>query len=202
LNRIYTSTAKRAILTAQPTCELLKIKPIELDWCHETKAWKQLALPNEYDDDRTWPAHKNEIRPLIASPELLEMGEKWYLHEHFVNTACGEGIERIRREADTFFANLGYRHVPEKGIYIADPPTEDRVALFAHQGFGLAFLSCVLDIPYPTFCSHFDLGHSSMTVIEFKEFDGIAIPKVLQLSNDSHLYREGILTGYENRLRF
>ena len=40
------------------------------------------------------------------------------------------------------------------------------------------------------------------SVIDFSETDGFVYPKVLQLSNDSHLYRDGILTGYQNRLRF
>jgi hypothetical protein len=51
-------------------------------------------------------------------------------------------------------------------------------------------------------CSHFDMGHTGMTVIEFSDLNGISIPKVLQLSNDSHLYREGLPTDYQNRIRF
>ena len=49
---------------------------------------------------------------------------------------------------------------------------DKRVALFAHQGFGLAFLSRVLGIPYPMFSTQFDMGHSGMTVIEFKDENG------------------------------
>ena len=41
-----------------------------------------------------------------------------------------------------------------------------------------------------------------MTVIEFREQDGVVIPRVLQLANDSHLYREGLPTKYQNRLYF
>ena len=111
-------------------------------------------------------------------------------------------MREIQREADAFFADLGYRHCIGEGYYTVEKSNDERVALFAHQGFGMAFLSCILDIPYPKFCSHFDISHSSMTVIEFKEINGIAIPKVLQLSNDSHLYREGFLTGYNNGIRF
>ena len=76
------------------------------------------------------------------------------------------------------------------------------MALFAHQGFGLAFLSYILDIPYPTFTTTFDLSHSSVTVVDFgRESHKIIYPKVLQLANDSHLYKEGLLTGYNNGLR-
>ena len=88
----------------------------------------------------------------------------------------------------------------EEAAYEAVNPSEKRIALFAHQGFGLAFLSCILDIPYPLFSTHFDLSHSSMTVIDFSG-KGKIRPKVLQSSNDSHLYREGLLTGYNTGTR-
>ena len=102
-----------------------------------------------------------------------------------------------------FLESLGYVHDAEQGGYRVEKNNKQRVALFAHQGFGLLFLSLLLDIPYPTFCTHFDMSHSGMTVIEFPEQEsGIVFPRVLQLSNDSHLYREGLPTKYNNRLRF
>ena len=68
--------------------------------------------------------------------------------------------------------------------------------------FGLAFLSTLLDIPYPEFCMHFDMGHTGMTVIDFTPADGIVIPRVLTLANDSHLYKDGPPPHYQNQLRF
>ena len=79
---------------------------------------------------------------------------------------------------------------------------DDRVALFAHQGFGLAFLSCVLDIPYPLMSTRFDMSHTGMTVIEFQQSEDFCLPRILSLANDSHLYREGLPTKYNNRLYF
>ena len=66
--------------------------------------------------------------------------------------------------------------------------------------FGLAFLSCVLGIPYPEFATHFDMGHSGMTVVRFGEEPGWTAPCVLQLANDSHLYADGLPTSYQNRI--
>ena len=83
---------------------------------------------------------------------------------------------------------------------MSERPNRERVALFAHQGFGLAFLSSLLDIPYPLFSSHFDIGHSGMTVIEFSEAPGETVPRVLQLSNDAHIYSEGLPVKYQNRI--
>ena len=94
---------------------------------------------------------------------------------------------------------LGYKHDWERNGYIPVRANEDRVALFAHQGFG--FLSCLLDIPYPQIVTHFDMSHSGVTVIEFRGSEFV-IPKVLQLSNDSHLFASGISTDYCNRIHF
>ena len=128
------------------------------------------------------------------------MDREWYRHAAFANGNFKAGIERIQKETDAFMAQLGYRHRSEDFCYDAENPSERRVALFAHQGFGMAFLSCLLDLPYPSVCTHFDMGHTGVTVIEFQNRNGIAIPKVLQLSNDSHLYRAGMPTDYQNRI--
>ena len=98
--------------------------------------------------------------------------------------------------------SLGYEHIREKNLYKAVQPNNDRVALFAHEGFGAAFLSCILDIPYPMFSVHFGLTHSSLTVIEFREMNDYVIPLVMTSGNDSHLYHEHLLTGYQNRIRY
>ena len=47
----------------------------------------------------------------------------------------------------------------------------------------------------------FDMSHSGVTVIEFRGSECV-IPKVLQLSNDSHLFASGISTDYCNRIHF
>ena len=46
------------------------------------------------------------------------------------------------------------------------------------------------------------MQHTGMTVIEFVDRGGVCNPRVLQLSNDSHLYRDGLPLNYQKRLRF
>ena len=136
------------------------------------------------------------------SPEVRVMGREWYTHPAFADTRFEEGMRRIRRECDEFMLSLGYRHDYERAGYVVEQPSQERVALFAHHGFGVAFLSCLLDIPYPDMSVRFDIGHSSMTVINFEGSEGLIFPKVLQLSNDSHLWREGLPTKYHNKIYF
>ena len=200
LDRIYASSSVRARQTAEPTCLLLKKEMTVCEWAKESLAWQDFTVPRE-DGSRTWAFQDRETIALFNTKQMRTLGDAWMTHPA-LKSDFRPGMERVDREIDAFFLSLGYRHDRENGRFEAVAPTEERVALFAHQGFGMAFFSSLLDIPYPTFCTHFDMGHSGMSVIEFKERDGFVYPKVLQLANDSHLYREGILTGYQNQIRF
>lgn len=201
VDRIYASTSNRAMLTAQPTCELLKKDMMLLDFCHENHAWEELTVINS-DGNKNWVFMDPPSRKLFISPELLQLGKEWYEHPALKKYNFKKGIDRIQTEADNFLRSLGYDHIPGTGAYKVIQSNPERIALFAHQGFGLAFLSCILDIVYPQFTMHFDMGHSGMTVIDFKEEGGIAVPKVLTLASDSHIYREGLPTNYQNVIRF
>ena len=52
LDRIYASTSNRAIETAQPTCELLKLDMTQLDFANEHHAWMELGVV--VDGRRRW----------------------------------------------------------------------------------------------------------------------------------------------------
>ena len=207
LDRIFSSPSTRAMQTSEPTCEMLKKEKTILDWCDEGLAWEQLTVEKKEENRKTWCYHHKPTRELFALAEIRNLGNEFYKHKAFDDktvygkTKFKDGLERIQKEADAFFETLGYRHDHERGGYVAENPSNERVALFAHQGFGLAFLSCVLDIPYPSVCTRFDFGHSGVTVIEFSAEKGdLCIPTVLQWSNDSHLYKDGLGTSYHNRM--
>ena len=201
LDEIYTSSLNRAVLTAKPTCELLGLTPHLCDWAREDHPWKELTVPYE-GGGITWPFFTAKYCRLFNSPEVLALGRHWADSPLFADTTFKQSFEHTQRDADAFLLSLGYRHDPDRGLYIPEAPNNKRVALFAHQGFGMIFLSCVLDIPFPLFSTHFDLSHSSMSVIEFSpNSEGYVIPKALQLSNDSHLYKDGLPTHYQNVIK-
>lgn len=201
INRIFASTSNRAIETAIPTSELVKKEIEPLDFCNENHVWSEFTVQNDNGEWR-WIFHDNNMRCLFVSEEVKALGDKWYEHPEILKSSLKSGIDRVNREVDNWILTLGYKHIREKGIYKAVSHNNDRIALFAHQAFGLAFLSSLLDIPYPYFCTHFDMGHTGMTVIEFDEINGIVIPKVLSLANDSHIYKDGLPTCYNNSICF
>lgn len=201
IDRIFASTSNRAIQTAQPTSEITKKEITLLDFCNESHAWEEFAIPDQ-DGRYDWACFSKRTLPLFVSPEVYQLGDKWYDYPAFQEFKFKQGIERVNREVDAFLLSLGYEHDREKRSYKAVNPNEEHVALFAHQGFGMNFMSSVLDIPYPQYSAHFDMCHSGMSVIEFKNIDGIVIPRVLMVSNDSHIYKEGLPTCYNHTYRF
>lgn len=201
LDRVFSSPSNRAVQTAKPTCELLKKEITLCDWAEEGLAMRDFGVPHPAHG-LTWCFHDPDILRLLNSPEVQALGHKWYEHPAFSEYRFGQGVARVDRAVDEFFLSLGYRHDRENARYEIVRPNGERVALFAHQGFGMIFFSSMLDIPYPMFATRFDFGHSSMSVINFEDRGGYVYPQVLQLSNDAHLYREGILTGYHNVIKF
>ena len=201
LDKIFSSPSNRARQTAQPTCDLLRKEMTLCDWAEEGLAMRDFGVPHPVHG-RTWCFYDQRILELFNSPEVRALGDRWYEHPELAPYDFGRGVRRVNAAVDVFFSALGYRHDRENARFEPIAPTQDRVALFAHQGFGIAFFSSLLDIPYPIFATHFDFGHSAMSVIKFESRGGYVYPQVLQLSNDAHLYREGILTGYQNAIKF
>ena len=200
LDRIYASSSERARLTALPTCEILKMDMTLLDWCQEGLAWQEFTVVR--DGRKMWIFQAPDTVKLLTSPAVARMGEDWAEHPALSSTGAKEGIARVRRHTREFLKELGYAYDAENGMYLHNGPSPKRVALFAHQGFGMAFLSTVLCIPYPLFSTRFDTGHTGITVIEFPEEEGPCLPCCLQLANDSHLYADRLPTNYQNRIRF
>ena len=200
LDKIFASSAVRAQETARPAAELTRKEIVTLDWAHENLAWKEMVL--DTGSGKNWCFWDPELKRKFSSPEVLSLGDKWYEAPCLPENRFGEGIERVSRETDAFMLSLGYRHDRENRWYIAEHPTDERVALFAHLGFGMTFLSVLLDIPYPLLATRIEHGYTGMTVIEFNEKDGIVIPKMLELSCDAHLYASDLPTDYNRRIRF
>lgn len=201
IDKIYSSPSNRAMQTALPTCEILKKDMTVLDFSDESLAYQEFTVELE-DGRKQWAFSDPKFRKLFLDESVRKLGYDWYNHPELEGLKFKSGMERIGAAADALFAELGYEHIRRSGTYKAVSPNDDRVALFAHGGFGRAFMSHLLDIPYPMFSTHFELGHTGMTVVEFRDEGGIVVPKVLTYSSDSHIYKEGLPTNYYNRIRF
>lgn len=194
VDRIFSSPMRRAIQTAQPTAELLGLAIETVDFASEQHAWDELTLRHA-DGSRSWASSHAPTQQRFASPDVRALGMRWYDHPAFAGTTFRAGMERIARESDAWLSSLGYVRTEREGVYRAEHPSNARIALFAHAGFGGAFLSHVLGVAYPQYSQTFDLSHSSLTVIRFEETAGLCIPRILTMSNDGHLYHENLPTN-------
>ena len=200
IRRVYSSPSTRARMTAQPFCDLTRMDMTVCDWADEGLAGRDFFLHTE--EGQGWCFQIPAMVQRFNSPGVRNLGARWYEHPDLAGYTFERGVKRVDEAVDGFLLSLGLRHDRENARFEVVGESPERVALFAHQGFGMLFFSSLLDIPYPFFCTHFDFGHSSMTVVNFERQGDYIYPKVLQLANDSHLYREGILTGYHNIIRF
>ena len=205
-DRLFCSNLNRAYLTGKPTADRLGMDITQVDFLDERQAYFDMRCEHAHGmyggGKYSWGMDIPEYRELFTTPAVRKMGRKWYQHPAFADhPSFGTCMERVQKGTDEFLLSLGYRHDHERCAFIAERPNDERIAVFAHQGVGLIFLAALLDIPYPQMCTHFDISHSGMTVINF-EGDGIVIPRVLQLSNDSHLFAAGMTTKYNNQDRF
>lgn len=201
IDRVFASTSRRAIETSRPTCDILRLEPTLLDWINESHAWEELSV--ETGHGRHWCYADPSFLRLFADPSVRALGERWHEHPAFAgHPSFGAAMRRMRAAVDEWTASLGLRHNPQSCLYEIERPSDERIALFAHEGAGILFLSTLLDIPYPVFAPHFTMQHTGMTVIEFQDLGGFTAPRVLQLSGDAHLYRDGLPLRYQDRLRF
>ena len=201
IDKIYSSPSPRAMQTARPTSELVQKEIVPLDWANESHAYGDMGLKTF--PKSTWPYQNDETRRRFNLPEVRALGNLWYTHPLFEGETFENGVTRMKREADAFLASLGYEYDAGANGYRAVAPTDERVALFAHEGAGMLFMSTILGIPYNHYCTHFAMCHSSMTVIEFRGKEGDPVfPTVLELSNDGHLYRDGLPLAYNKAIRF
>lgn len=199
VDAIYTSPSNRARQTAQPLCDLVKKDAALLDWADEENPWQDLVIKHA-DGRRTWAFRDPETRLLFNSEEVRNLGRLWYTHPAFAATQYGTGMTRIQQQADAFMESLGYRHDLAQNCFYETAPNNSRIALFAHEGVGAAFLSCIMDIPYPMFSTRFSMIPTGVTVVQFEPKHGIVIPKILTYANDSHIYGEGLPTKFGDNI--
>jgi len=200
VDEVYASTSTRAMQTAQPLCELLHKELKTLDFLHE-EHMEPFRLREE-GQKPIWIWTHPYYSQVFTRRDVREMGDKWYEHPEFKDFHFEKVIQPIQENLDKFFASHGYEHDSDLGLYrVTERHYEKRIAIFAHENMGKVFMCHLLDVPYPYYTAHFDMRHAGVTVIRLD--DGASAPgdtvpreyaraRVLTLSNDAHLFRDGL----------
>ena len=197
IDKIYSSTSNRAFQTAKPLAEMLKKDIEQIDFMNEGNAWSKITFVKS-DGKRGWIPDNAEPLGIILSPEMKQYGDRWFDHPSFKDYGYEEYLKKTDADIDALLASHGYVHNREPGYFTAEKPTDEKIAIFAHAGFGSVFFSSLLGIPYHKYSLIYDMQHTGMTVVNFKNVGGVYLPKLLTFSNDGHLYKEGLPTAYNN----
>ena len=195
IDRIFTSPMGRARDTAAPACRMLGLDYTVEEWAHEI------------EDDRLTPYPDGVMKSVSFIPEstFRENGNISLSYDDaFECTAISESNMRrardiIEKGGRDFLERLGYRE--ENGVYRILRPNDERIALFCHSNMERAWLSALLHIPLHLMWAGFEVTHTGVTVLEFRNREsGFTVPKCLCFSDMSHLYAAGIDMRHYGRL--
>ena len=195
INEIYSSPMGRARQTAAPACRLLNLPCHIEDWAHEVE--EERLTPEPYG--------KLTSVSLIQNTYYRENGgidlpyDRAFEAVGFRYSDMKTATERIAAGGRDFLERLGYKE--ENGVYKILRKNEDKVALFCHTVMARAWLSTLLHIPIHLMWAGFQMTHTGVTVIEFKNNEnGITAPYCRCFSDMSHLYAEGLDMRHDNKM--
>ena len=196
VDEVYSSPSNRAMLTAKHTCDLLGKQLHTLDFLNEN-VLDDLKLKRS-DDRLDWVWSHPTYAKILSERSVREKGDRWYEHPKLAHLHLDKTILPINDKIDAFLSSLGYTHDRDLGLYqVRTEDTEKRIAVFAHECMGKIFMSHILDIPFPYYAEHFEMHTSALTVIRIGSTDldkdePYVRAQVLSLSNDAHLYKDGL----------
>ncbi|NQX58439.1 histidine phosphatase family protein [Paenibacillus qinlingensis] len=185
IDRIYHSPLGRAIHTMQYTADAMGIKPTLLPWTAELEGWNFQNPSGK--TEVIWNADNSWIREQRPFPS----SENWHQLPPYDNPAFHDKYEEIRLNSDRFFQENGYQR--EGGRYRIVEPNRDTIAVFCHLGFGLAWLSHLLELPLPMVWAGFWIAPSSVTTVVMEErAHGWAAPRCYGVGDVGHIYQAGL----------
>ena len=162
IEEVYASSLGRAKQTAQAFMDRSGIGPMHvLDFMKELRFGTADAL---YQSGNPW----------LAALDLVHQGEDlqspdWREYPGFKGNMATVDADKVMAGTDEWLATLGYQR---EGLYYRCTNEDDRektIALFSHGGSSTAFLSRVLNVPFPHMCVV--LGHIRHTAITILQFD-------------------------------
>ncbi|MCQ6557534.1 histidine phosphatase family protein [Paenibacillus mendelii] len=188
IERIYSSPVPRALHTMEYTAKLMNLEPVIEPWMAELGGWHVDGA------DGQLKAAWNVDGEIVRESEPFPQRNNWCESGPFVNQDFAARYDQLKANSDHFLASLGY--VRDGGRYRIEQPNQQKIAIFCHLGFGLTWLSHLLEIPVPSMWVGFWKAPSSVTTILMDErTDQWAVPRCLGLGDTSHLFGSELPTS-------
>lgn len=208
-DKIYVSPMIRAKQTAEPTCKALGIEPEIKDFLSENDLFSKMSMMLPPDTPNfegkpverlRWCFHQQITN--FRTAESYHMTDNWHTLPAFSECkTLKPAYDEFIKGSDALLSELGY--VNEGDHYRITNPKYERVAVFCHQGVGLTWISHMLHLPPHIIWGSFDITHSGISVLEFKNYkNGITLPLCLCLSDTSHLFHADLPLKYQGIMPF
>lgn len=176
LTKIYASPMGRAQHTMQYTSDETGLPCETQEWMQELVHWK---LP---DGSWPWKIHTDEV----FDQQNFYDYKNWYQSPRYEGGDLEAKFGTLMQNSDDFLKALGYERTGSK--YKCLVPNDEVIAIFCHAGFGAAWISHILGIPFSMVAMGLPMSPSAVSYIEFKGEEGEEIyPKCLRFGDTSHL---------------
>ncbi|MBR4942295.1 MAG: histidine phosphatase family protein [Clostridia bacterium] len=199
IDRVYSSPLGRAKDTAKPLCEMLHLELNVLDWLSEHEAWNDLSCENS-EGKKFFVFNARPSSEFKSDDMLYLSNEEYDLTNKTPGMSVQKAHKRIGEGSDKLMADLGYTRI-SRALYEATPGSDQRIAVFCHEGASMGWLSYLTGIPAHIFWSSFAISHSAVSIFHF-EPQGISNAKCIAMCDTSHIYGDGLPMLHKNHLRY
>lgn len=194
ITSVYVSPLGRAKATAQPFLEKSGLAAKELPWLAEFGA----SVYPDYEGKGLPAPFGPQCNPWCVTPQYwstevdgLYDRKIWKSHKLFEKSDAVKLYETIENSFNSLMASHGYRRSGQ--IYHIDSSADKSqvLALFCHQGVGLAILSAIASIPPAQMWENFFFAPSSVSTIfmdEYPPYPMQSVAKIASIGDTSHLY--------------
>ncbi|AOZ93029.1 histidine phosphatase family protein [Paenibacillus crassostreae] len=184
LDELYASPLGRAQTTASYIAKETGLTIQMEAWTRELD-WSGIKMEEGIGPIWDYPG---EQIPEVSSGGRIwsDQNDHWLKQEEFRMR-----YSELQASSDEFLLRHHYQR--EKGLYRIMEPSTKKIAMVCHGGFGLAWLSHMLQIPLSLAWSSFWIAPSSVSTILFEErSQHYALPRCIALGDTSHLYANGM----------
>lgn len=178
IERIFSSTKGRALMTAEYTAKALSLEVAPCDFMREI-SWGPVG-----DDPILANGHPWDISDIYASEGKSLRMPDWRTEEPYSQSKIVKCFDTVTRGLDAWLEELGYKR---EGEYyrVVGKETDKAVAMFGHGGSFCAAFSHLFGIPIPQVCGFFRVDFTGVVLLEFSNEKGELIyPKML--SSDAY----------------
>ena len=115
----------------------------------------------------------------------------WQNQKYFDDPRYYSLVKEMQAGSDALLARHGYVH--EGALYKIERPSEDRIAVFCHQGLGTTWISYLLNIPYQAAWAGMWQACTGITCIRMEcRSTRFSVPRMLYMGDTTHIELAGL----------